>query len=463
MHRSSNNFVHGRQSPSNIDNYKTLNDLGMKSPDSRTQRQLSPNTGTSNRLPPDTRITRQLSSNTETPRQLSSNTEIPRQLSPNIGTSHRLPPDTRTTRQLSSNTEAPRQLSPNTGTSHRLSPDSRTTRQLSPHTGTLHQLSPHTRTSRQLSTIENSDDDDDDDDDDNNNETLRKLMTRQSLNPSRSSSLSNTLLKSMIIDGQWKYRAHDDDKLRFKSMGIENLVVICHDIMKNTFESIHRKREKRSKSYSINDLYPVVKLDEFKKLTNTDRSSLRRAHVFELMTIVNEATLTNTSISQLVRIWREASEHNLKPHHIKPSGSQPLISYKQVFQHLIRTPNNQLLQIAAHASLISTHSRSDLKRLGEKLGIKRHDFDMNSIRDSTDAFQNFIKFLREQKLREKQEQQFIDIKRLPYRPKKKRGLCANVSGTKFRISKSTFLRSNIEKRILLLIHIKINKNNNYIT
>jgi hypothetical protein len=291
---------------------------------------------------------------------------------------------------------------------------------------------PSTRLSRQSPTMQH----DQLDDDDYNNRTIRKLITDQPLNPSRSRSPSNISLKSMVIDGQWKYRQHADDKLRLKSLGIENLVSICHDILNKTFESTNRKQERRRKSPSINEVFPIVKLDEYKRLTNTDRSYLRRTQIFELMTIVYEATLTSASISQLVRIWREASEHNLHRRRLKIIESQPLISYNDAFRNLIRTPDNQLLQIGLHASLINPHNRVDLRRLGEKLGIKKSQFDMESIRNSTEAFRYLIKILREQRLKEMREQKHIDTKKLPYKPKKKRGLYANLSGTKFRLSKS---------------------------
>ena len=287
------------------------------------------------------------------------------------------------------------------------------------------------RTSRQLSTDEN-------DQWDNNNRTIRKLITDQPLNPYRSRSSSNTSLKSMVIEGKWKYREQDDDRLRLESKGIEHLVTICHDIMTKTLESPSRKQEKRTKFHPKNQPWPVVKLDEFKKITTNDRNTLKRAGLFQLMTIVYEATATNASISQLVRIWREASKHNSRARRLKSSQNQPLISYEQAFQHLIRKPDNHLLQIALHASIISTHNRSDLQRLGKNLGIGRNQFDMNSICDSTRDFQNLIKFLREQKLKQKREQQHINTKELPYERIEKQGLYANVSGTRFRLRKSFF-------------------------
>ncbi len=60
---------------------------------------------------------------------------------------------------------------------------------------------PNTRLSRQSPTMQN-----DQWDDDYNNRTIRKLVTDQPLNPSRSRSPSNISLKSMVIDGQWKYQ-----------------------------------------------------------------------------------------------------------------------------------------------------------------------------------------------------------------------------------------------------------------
>lgn len=292
------------------------------------------------------------------------------------------------------------------------------------------------RTSRQSTMTQ------DDDDDHDNNRTLRKLMKNQPLNPSRSRSSSTVSLKSMLIEGQWKYRGHDEDKLRFKSIGIENLVSICHDIMSQTYESINRKHEKRKKSpfTSQSSAFPIVKLDVYKKITSTERSALQRAHVFNLMTIVYDAAITNASISQLIRIWREASEHVLKPRRLKQSESQPLISYEQAFKHLIRTPNDQLLQIALHASLINKRNRINLPRLGEKLGINRDEFDMNSIRDSTKAFRYLIKYLREHKLEQIRQEKHINKKQLPCKPKKKQGLYANISGARFHLSKLNLRR-----------------------
>ncbi|CAF3588851.1 unnamed protein product [Rotaria sp. Silwood1] len=259
--------------------------------------------------------------------------------------------------------------------------------------------------------------------------TLEKFVADQSLNPSQSPSRSPSVasLKSMVIEGQWKYRGHDDDRLRLKTMGIENLVTICHDVMNVTFQSTNQKEEKRRKFLSTNFRWPIVQLDEFNKLTKTNKASLHRAHLLNLMTIVYEAASTSASISQLVRIWREISDHSKS----SQSQTQPLISYKQAFQHLIRKPDNRLLEIALHASLLSTHKRSDLQRLGETLGVERNEFDMDSIRGSTKAFRNLIKLLHEKQLKQKLELQNINTKILPFKPKTQQGIYVNVAGTRF--------------------------------
>jgi hypothetical protein len=271
------------------------------------------------------------------------------------------------------------------------------------------------RTSYQTSVISNNESD-------KNNQILKKLLTEQPLH-----SLSNISLNEILIEGQWKFRGHDDDHLRFKLMGIENLVYICHDIMNKTREIIKLQQQIPLPSC---ESWPLVKLDIFKTLTDADRANLNRAHIFDLMTIVYEAASTNASISQLVRIWREVSQHKLSIYQ-----TQPKISYETAFRHLIHTPDNQLLQIALQASLITGHSRMDLQQLGEKLGVKRCQFDMGSIKESTKTFQDLIKLLREQKGKREREQPSVDINKLPYKPKKKRGLNANVSGTKFGVGK----------------------------
>ena len=264
---------------------------------------------------------------------------------------------------------------------------------------------------------------------DKNNQTMKKLLADQPVESSLSEKLSHNIsLNEIIIQGQWRFRNHENDYQRFKSIGIGNLVYLCHDIMTKTHEIITSKQQR---SLSSCELLSVVKIDSFKTLTDADRAHLNRAHILDLMTIVFEATSTHSSLSQLIRIWREASEHVNRRYCLSTSHQPPKISYETAFRHLTHTPDNQLLQIALHASLIAGHSRMDLQRLGEKLGVKSSHFDMGLIKDSTKTFQDLIKLLREQKLKREREQQSVNIHKLPYKPRKKRGLNANVSGTKF--------------------------------
>jgi hypothetical protein len=268
-----------------------------------------------------------------------------------------------------------------------------------------------------------------------NNQTLKRLLADQPFQSSFPRMMSNISINEIIIRGEWKFRTNENDHLRFKSMGVENLIYICHDIMNTTHEIIKLKQQKQQTSSSNGELWTLIKLDSFKTLTDADRAHLNRAHILDLMTIVFEAASTSTSMSQLIRIWREASEHINHRHRLSTSYEQPKISYEIAFRHLIHTPDNQLLQIALHASLITSHSRMDLQLLGEKLGVKRDHFDMGSLKDSTRTFPELIKLLREQKIKREREQQSVDIHKLPYKPRKKRGLNANVSGTKFPVGK----------------------------
>jgi len=280
------------------------------------------------------------------------------------------------------------------------------------------------RTSHQSSVISNNESD-------KNNQIFKKLLVDQPVHSPLSQMLSNISLREMIVEGQWKFRRNDIDHLRFKSMGVENLVYICHDIMNKTREIIKLKQQKQQTSLLSCESWTLVNLNTFKTLTDADRAHLNHAYILNLMKIVFEAATTSASISQLVRIWREASDHVNHQYHCSTSHNQPKISYETAFRHVIHTPDNQLLQIALHVSLITSHSRMDLQELGEKLGVKRCQFDMGSIKDSTKTFHDLIKLLREQKIKREREQQSIDIHKLPYKPKKKRGLNANVSGTKF--------------------------------
>lgn len=242
----------------------------------------------------------------------------------------------------------------------------------------------------------------------------------------------------MIVDGQWRYRKDPDDDLRLKSIGIRHLVAICHDIMTHTLESTSqmqtRDREQERRLLARGKSWPLVQLDRFQRLTNAERLSLRQSGLFELMSIVHEAASSSASISHLVRIWREVSQVHTRQH-AASLVEQPPISYETAFEHLIRSPNDRLLEMALHAAIITSHSQRDLQRLGGKLGVHRDHFDMRQIGRSTKAFRTFILFLREQKLREKKEQQRVRTDRVPFAVKKKRGLSANVSASKFPVGR----------------------------
>ncbi|CAF3646526.1 unnamed protein product [Adineta steineri] len=263
-----------------------------------------------------------------------------------------------------------------------------------------------------------------------NNKLLRKSLIEQTLHSPSTTLLSQLSIHDMIIEGEWKFRGNDIDSLQCQSMGIENLISTCHDIMKNTQKIIKLKQQEQRMSFINYELWSLIRFDTFNTLTDAERAVLNRAHIFDLMTIVFEAASTSKSISQLVRIWREASEH-IKQNSVSTSLNQFKISYENAFRHLTHAPENSILQITVHASLLNGYSRMNLQDLGEKLGIRRSQFDMGSIRDSTQNFQDLIKVLREQRIKQEREQQAVDTNKLPYRPRKKRGLNANVSGTKF--------------------------------
>lgn len=234
-------------------------------------------------------------------------------------------------------------------------------------------------------------------------------------------------IRDLLVESEWTFRESANP-----SAGVEHLVHLCHDIMRKTKELVQAKHcEQRAPLHSC-ELWSSMRLNTYKSLTDADRAVLNRAQMLDLMTIVFEAATTSASISNLVRIWREASQHVTKREQelLPVAVYQPRISYENAFRHLIHSPDNALLQVALHAALLTSHSRMDLQDLGERLGVKKTQFDMGSIRDSTHNFQDLIKFLREQKTQER-EQQTVDTNKLPYKPRKKRGLNANVSGTKF--------------------------------
>jgi hypothetical protein len=246
----------------------------------------------------------------------------------------------------------------------------------------------------------------------------------------------NVSLDELVLQGAWTFRAAIDDTRRSRLMGVEHLVALCHDIMRTTRESIKIRRQ-RSR-FSVQQ-EPFVVPAQVHRLIESDGASLRQENIVHLLTIVYEAASTNASISQLTRIWREASVK-----HCPSSSSSTWISiigsHESAIRHLLRTPDDRLLEIAVHAALISGHSRIELQRLGDRLGVGRSQFDVASIKDSSVAFKQFVKVLRERTLQSNREQQRVNIKKLPYKPRKKRGLNANVVGTKFAVGQSSNVR-----------------------
>lgn len=271
------------------------------------------------------------------------------------------------------------------------------------------------------------------------NQKLKTLLPNNTPEFSLLSSLSSISLYDVIIEGKWKFRTCDDDHLRFKLMGIDNLVYVCHDIMNKTLQVINSKQKKQEISSSCCEKWPIVNVDTFKNLTDADRAVLHRAHIFALMTIIFEAASRSVAVSQSISSRNEVSEHINNQQSSSQCDKHPKISYETAFRHLINNPDNQLLRVALHISLITSHSRMDLQQLGEKLGVTKSHFDMGSIKDSTKTFQDLIKLLRDRKLKRDREQQTVDTNKLPYKPKKKRGLNANVSGTKFAVGKLLLL------------------------
>ncbi|CAF1350883.1 unnamed protein product [Adineta ricciae] len=263
-----------------------------------------------------------------------------------------------------------------------------------------------------------------------NNRNLKKPLVDQCTHLNLPPVSNPISIQDVIIEGEWQLQENTIDHTKCKLLGIESLVLTCHDIMSRTQENMRLKQQEQRISFISWKLWSSIRFDAYRTLTDADRAVLNRAHIYDLMTIVFEAASTSGSISHLVSIWREASEH-IKQRHPTTSLNQIKVSYENAFRHLIHTPDNSLLQIAVHASLLTSHSRMDLQNLGEQFGVKRNQFDVGLIRDSIQHFQDFIKFLREQKFKQEREQQTVDTNKLPYKPRKKRGLNANVSGTKF--------------------------------
>ena len=268
---------------------------------------------------------------------------------------------------------------------------------------------------------------------------LRKSFSGRSIYSSASSSsyrcFPSISLDDLLIHGQWKFRSTYDDRLQLKASGIENLVYTCYDIMYKTRTFVEMKAKETTPTIFI------LRLEQFQALTDADRRDLRSEQCYHLMTILFESTWTHSSQSQLIRIWREVTTHHEQSRCSTRANPPPKHSHELAMKHFLRTPDDQLLQIALHASLLSSFSRMDLQNFGDRLGIHRHQFDMGSIRDSSKSFQQFLQLFREQKFKVEREQQpSVDVHKLPYRPRKKRGLNANVAGTKFSVGKASSRR-----------------------
>ena len=264
---------------------------------------------------------------------------------------------------------------------------------------------------------------------------LRKSFSGRSIYSSASASshrcFPSISLDELVLHGEWKFRASYDDRLQLKASGIEHLVYTCYDIMSKTRRLVEITGKRTPTIF-------ILQLEQFQTLTDADRRDLRNEHCYHLMTILFESTWTHSSHSQLIRIWREVTTHHEAKRCSTRSDPPPKLSHELAVKHFLRTPDDQLLQIALHASLLSSCSRMDLQNFGDRLGIHRHQFDMGSIRDSSKAFQQFLQIFRDQKFKVEREQQpSVDIHKLPYRPRKKRGLNANVAGTKFSVGKAS--------------------------
>ena len=271
-------------------------------------------------------------------------------------------------------------------------------------------------------------------------DTLSRRRTRDlELNRSRRSS-SRTSLTSMVIDGKWKYQASNDDHLRLSNLGIENLVRICLDVMNTTSELIKNRNDRREVSKSQHITWPLVKLDRFKKITGREEKSWRRPRLYNLMNIVHEAASTSASRSHLVGIWREVTEHHIR---IKYEARAllmrpPKISYPYAFDNLMQNPNDHLFKIATHAALINGRNAHELRTIGMNLGIERAEFDMKLIQNSAKAFDDLIHLLRKKTIEKRLEAIKIQYNLVPYEPKQKCGLQANVLSTKFPIGRHRF-------------------------
>lgn len=247
-------------------------------------------------------------------------------------------------------------------------------------------------------------------------------------------------LNDLIIDGRWSFRSTYDERLLFKAQGIENLVYTCYDILYKTRDLVDRKK---SIEMSISQMWSSIEFRFYETMTTNDRIHCSQKRILDLMTIVYQAATTHSTRAKSKEIDDESNQalttsENTNGKCSLTTLNDMKISHELAIKHLLKSTDGHLLSIAVHASMIAGSSRMDLQTLGDKYGVRRNQFDMGSLKDSTSAFQDFIRLLIEQKGKAEREQQTVDTKKLPCKPRKKRGLTANVCGTKFPVGKFFF-------------------------
>ena len=118
---------------------------------------------------------------------------------------------------------------------------------------------------------------------------------------------------------------------------------------------------------------------------------------------------------------------------------------------LVRDPHDEIFQIGFHAALIGTHPTKDLRRLAKKLGVDQDQFDIRTIRESRQNFQDFIHFLRAQRLNQRRKRFQVQTDRISFKPKKKRDLHANVLDKRFPIGKSKIFLKNAKRKFRIIL------------
>ncbi|CAF0727093.1 unnamed protein product [Didymodactylos carnosus] len=290
---------------------------------------------------------------------------------------------------------------------------------------------------------------------------IRKLAENNPLARSRdddedtyrrySRSPSATSLKSILIAGNWNSPTNSttmdpNEKYRLKVLGIENLVELCHDILQKTKSAVENRHVLQSRPSSSIKRLPSARLNVFTSLKENEITALKRSEMYNLMKIFHSASYSASTIGSLVSIWREVMEH----YHYARRSRNPKMTYETVIKqfsdtnqrtHLQKSQLLNLTQIMFHASM-TTRSKNEIKNIFERL--KRDNpvinnllkkFDITMLKEDTVNFDEFLHLLsiigNEHSKQQQLPRSFIE--ELPYRQKKKRGLIANVSGTKFNV------------------------------